>query len=150
MRDTGAHHEGRLVKTLLPALVLALCAGAAAAETVRCVDAAGKTVYADSGDAQKYKYRNCRPVGGEINIVTPQPGTQTPPAGAAPRPAAPQPDVKDAEQRLEAAKKGLAEQESVRIGGEKNYQRVLDRLKPYQDKVEAAQRELDRARREAR
>jgi hypothetical protein len=36
---------------------------------------------------------------------------------------------------LEEAKKALAEQESVRMGDEKNYQRVLERLKPYQDAV---------------
>ena len=36
---------------------------------------------------------------------------------------------------LDEAKKALAEQESVRMGDEKNYQRVLERLKPYQDAV---------------
>jgi hypothetical protein len=36
---------------------------------------------------------------------------------------------------LDAAKKDLAEQESIRTGGERNYQRVLDRLEPYQKKV---------------
>lgn len=148
MRDTGKHHEGRTVKSLLPVLVLSLCAGAAGAETVRCVDAAGKTVYADSGDAQKFKH--CRPVSGKINIVAPQPGTQAPPPRAAPRTTGPQESVKAAEQRLAEAQKALAEQEAVRIGSEKNYQRVLDRLKPYQDKVEAAQQQLDKAKRDAR
>lgn len=36
---------------------------------------------------------------------------------------------------LEQAKKDLAEQESVRLGTERNYQKVLDRLEPYQKKV---------------
>jgi uncharacterized protein DUF4124 len=36
---------------------------------------------------------------------------------------------------LEQARKELAEQESVRLGTERNYQRVLDRLEPYKKKV---------------
>lgn len=41
-----------------------------------------------------------------------------------------------AEQKLlDQARKELAEQESVRLGSERNYQRVLDRLEPFQKKV---------------
>ncbi len=36
---------------------------------------------------------------------------------------------------LEQAQKDLAAQESIRLGSERNYQRVLDRLEPYQKKV---------------
>ena len=36
---------------------------------------------------------------------------------------------------LEQAKKDLAEQESTRLGSERNYQKMLDRLEPYQRKV---------------
>jgi len=36
---------------------------------------------------------------------------------------------------LDDARKALAEQENIRMGDEKNYQRVLDRLKPFQDAV---------------
>lgn len=139
------------MKRLLPVLLFPLCAGAAAAETVRCLDAAGKTVYADSGDAQKY--RNCRPVRSELNIVAPQPGAQTRAQSPAAQPradGAAQANLKALEQRLEAAQKALAEQEAIRTGDERNYQRVLDRLKPYQDAVAAAQLQLERARREAR
>jgi len=58
------------------------------------------------------------------------------------------------EQRnLEQARKDLAEQEAVRSGDEKNYQRVLDRLQPYKDRVsqhernvEAIQKELGKLR----
>jgi len=39
------------------------------------------------------------------------------------------------EQLLEQAKKDLAEQESTRLGNERNYQRVLERLEPYKKKV---------------
>jgi hypothetical protein len=43
---------------------------------------------------------------------------------------------------LDEAKKTLAEQEEIRMGGEKNYQRVLERLKPYQEVVEQHQRNV--------
>ena len=39
------------------------------------------------------------------------------------------------EKLLQQAKKDLAEQESVRRADEKNYQRVLDRIEPFQKKV---------------
>ena len=36
---------------------------------------------------------------------------------------------------LDQAQKELAGQESIRLGSERNYQRVLDRLEPYKKKV---------------
>ena len=39
------------------------------------------------------------------------------------------------EKLLAQAKKELSEQEAVRLGTEKNYQRVLERLEPFQKKV---------------
>lgn len=57
------------------------------------------------------------------------------------------------QQNLELAKKELAAQEAVRSGDERNYQRVLDRLEPFKNKValherniEAIQNELDKLR----
>lgn len=44
---------------------------------------------------------------------------------------------------LARAKIALAEQEEVRNGDERNYQRKLDRLKPFQDKVQDLQNALD-------
>jgi hypothetical protein len=52
------------------------------------------------------------------------------------------------EAMLADARKKLAEQESIRTGDEKNYQRVLDRLKPYQDTVEVHQKNVDALKRE--
>ncbi|MDR0439660.1 MAG: DUF4124 domain-containing protein [Candidatus Accumulibacter sp.] len=59
-----------------------------------------------------------------------------------------------AEQRnLEQANNELAEQENLRTGNERNYQRALDRIEPYKNKVElhernieAIQNELDKLR----
>jgi hypothetical protein len=44
-------------------------------------------------------------------------------------------ELANEEQLLDRARKDLAEQESIRLGSERNYQRVLDRLEPYQKKV---------------
>lgn len=49
---------------------------------------------------------------------------------------------------LENSKKALSEQESVRYGDEKNYARVLARLKPYQDTVEVHQKNVEALERE--
>jgi len=52
------------------------------------------------------------------------------------------------EKGLIDAKAKLAAQEAVRYGDEKNYQRVLDRLKPYQDAVERHERNIAALRKE--
>ncbi|MDR2506656.1 MAG: DUF4124 domain-containing protein [Candidatus Accumulibacter sp.] len=55
----------------------------------------------------------------------------------------------EAEQKaLEQAQKELEEQEAVRSGNEKNYQRVLDRLQPYKDKVASHERNVEAIQRE--
>lgn len=52
------------------------------------------------------------------------------------------------EKSLSRARQDLADQESVRSGDEKNYQRVLDRLKPYQEAVERHERNVAALKRE--
>jgi hypothetical protein len=49
---------------------------------------------------------------------------------------------------LADARKKLAEQEAIRTGDEKNYARVLERLKPYQDTVEVHQKNVEALKRE--
>ena len=44
-------------------------------------------------------------------------------------------ELANEDKNLQAARKELADQEATRGGGEKNYQRVLDRLEPFQKKV---------------
>ena len=49
---------------------------------------------------------------------------------------------------LEQAKKELAEQEAMRLGSERNYQRMLDRLDPYKKKVKLHEDNVVSLRRE--
>ena len=49
---------------------------------------------------------------------------------------------------LDQARKELAEQESQRLGSERNYQRVLDRLEPYKKKVKLHEDNIANLRRE--
>ena len=130
---------------LLFIAVSALFPMLAAAAPVKCVDEKGKVLYIDEADVGALK---CQPVTGSIEVVPHDQPKQQPTI---------QPDrsleekrarVAAAEQRLNEAKAQLADQESYREGNEKNYARVLERLKPYQDAVDAAQKELDRVKAE--
>jgi uncharacterized protein with beta-barrel porin domain len=52
------------------------------------------------------------------------------------------------EAMLGDAKRKLAEQEAIRTGDEKNYSKVIERLKPYQDTVEVHQKNVEALKRE--
>jgi len=52
------------------------------------------------------------------------------------------------EQGLAAAKQTLAEQEQIRTGNERNYQKVLERLQPYKEEVERRERNIEAINRE--
>ncbi len=52
------------------------------------------------------------------------------------------------ERNLETAKKDLAEQEAVRLGDERNYQKFLDRVQSYKDKVALHERNIESLKRE--
>jgi septal ring factor EnvC (AmiA/AmiB activator) len=57
-------------------------------------------------------------------------------------------ELKQEELMLTDAKKKLADQEAVRSGDEKNYARVLERLKPYKDTVEVHEKNIEALKRE--
>ena len=133
------------MKALLPFVFLALACPAFAAP-VKCVDAKGKVTYMDETAPGAEK---CQPISGSTVIVP----ADRPPASSSPV----QPDnslelkrqrIAEAEAKLAQAKQQLAEQESIREGNERNYARVLERLAPYQAAVEAAEKELERAKAE--
>lgn len=141
--------------------LLVLVAGFAQADTLyKCTDSAGHTAYTN----QKTPGKSCTVLSQDKPVTT----FQAPKA----RPNAPTPEgfprvnsetqknrdsdrrkileeeLRTEEAKLEEAKKELTEQEGIREGGEKNYQRVLDRLKPYQETVQLHERNIESLQKE--
>lgn len=145
------------LSSIFSLLLLAIFAASARADIYKCTDAEGHVTYSNVATA-KCKKLNLDPV-----------NTAPPPREAAKSPTpATFPKVDDSTQKardtdrrrileselaseqknLEQAKKELAEQEAVRSGDEKNYQRVLDRLQPFKDRVALHERNLEAIRKE--
>jgi len=140
------------------ALMLALPAVSAYADIWECVDGSGNKRFTNI----KSEAAGCRMlIVGPTNTV---PGGK-PQARAAP-PGFPKVDGETQKQRdndrrrileqelaneqklLEQARKELAVQDSMRLGSERNYQRVLDRLEPYKKKVKLHEDNVANLRRE--
>lgn len=113
--------------------------------TYKCVDRQGRVSYSQTIESGKRCVEAVLP---PVQVIPAQPsvpreGTPPPPAsGSADQPKASDKELAEAKKALDEARKKLAEQEAVRYGDEKNYQRVLDRLKPYQDAVAQAEARL--------
>ena len=144
------------------ALLLALTIPRAAAEIWECVDESGNKRFTNI----KSEAKGCKP------LDVPPPNTVPAAAGkpqskTAARPADfPRVDgdtqkLRDNDRRkildqelaneqklLDQARKELSEQESQRLGSERNYQRVLDRLEPYKKKVKLHEDNIANLRRE--
>ena len=57
-------------------------------------------------------------------------------------------ELESEQKSLDLSKKQLAEQEELRNGDERNYQRVLDRLQPFKDKIALHERNIEAIQRE--
>ncbi|WIM05146.1 MAG: DUF4124 domain-containing protein [Candidatus Nitricoxidivorans perseverans] len=144
-------------------LLLALIAGVAQADTLyKCTDSQGHTTYTN----QKTVGTSCIVLSQDKPVSTfsaPSRPTRaaTPTPGGFPRVGDGQQKARDNDRRgileeelsteqkkLDAARKALSEQEAVRLGDERNYQRVLDRLKPYQETVQLHERNVEALRKE--
>jgi Domain of unknown function (DUF4124) len=137
-----------LVIMSVVSLLVLLLMSVAEAETFKCINAAGKVSYSEKKEANA----QCSPVTTPINVM-PVPSAVYPSSGPSASGAKRDPladQIAQQEHALAEAKKALAEQESIRLGSEKNYQRVLDRLKPYQDKVAGIEKQLAQLRAEQR
>jgi len=144
-----------LVRYLIPAWLLALPM-AAAAEIYECLEPGGGKLF--TSDPKEAKAKGCKAMNlGPPNTVS----TDKPPAQGSSKSATATPTPKDfpkvdkdtqkqrdndrrklleqelasEEKLLAQARKELAEQESIRLGSETNYQRVLNRLEPYKKRV---------------
>lgn len=152
-----------LIRTLT-ALAACLLALPAAADIYKCVDpVSGKLTYTNTKVGEK----GCTLLSRDQNVSSVPASSAKKPATATPsdfpkvdastqrsrdsdRRTILETELATEERALEAAKKELAEQESQRMGNEKNYDKVLQRLKPFQDQVELHQRNVEAIRAEIR
>ncbi len=144
-------------------LLLMLFAGAAQADTLyKCTDPAGHTTYTN----QKGDAKNCAILSQDKPVSTfapppTKPRANTPTPESFPKVSSETQKGRDSDRRrileeelaserrsLDGAKRTLAEQEAVREGGERNYQKYLDRLKPLQDSVQLHERNIEALQKE--
>jgi septal ring factor EnvC (AmiA/AmiB activator) len=132
--------------------VLAAFCGQACGQIYKCPDGAGRSTYTNVKSDTVGK--NCALVTKEVSVV--------PAAQVAPRTVSSsgssnaqnerrkilESELQNEQQLLAGAKQQLAEQESTRSGDERNYARVLDRLKPYQDAVDQHSKNIDQIQNE--
>ena len=126
-------------------MVLAFAAPLVHAEMWKCVDQDGNTRYTNvRSDAKGCKALNLEPINTATAPATkvqqkpvsfPSIGSDTQRQRDAARRKILEQELAQEQQQLELAKKQLAEQQGTRLGSEKNYARVEERLKPYETRV---------------
>jgi hypothetical protein len=123
-------------------LVLALAApwSSAQGQIYKCPDGGGRSTYTNVKSDTAGK--NCTVVTKEVSVVpAAQVAPRAPSSSGSSNPQTERRKILESElqneqQLLADAKQQLAEQEAIRNGDERNYARVLERLKPYQDAVD--------------
>lgn len=151
-------HFGALILTLA-GVATAGQALAQSSEIWKCTDERGRALY--TSDRRETAGKKCELVSKEVNVVPGQKSAAKPSPAGFPKESANDRAAAKSRQRdtlereltqeesmLADAKRKLAEQEAVRSGDEKNYARVLERLRPYQDAVEVHQKNVDALKRE--
>jgi uncharacterized protein YkwD len=145
----------------IPLLLASLALSVQADTLYKCSDEDGHTTYTNQKTAGA---KNCTILSQDKPVSTfaaPKTRASTPTPDSFPKVSAEAQKSRDSDRRkildeelnterknLDEAKKALAEQETIREGGEKNYQRVLDRLKPFQDKVQLHERNVEALQKE--
>ena len=139
--------------------VLAGVALPAWADVYKCLDEDGHVTYTNTKPSPKAK---CTALSRDQRVSTvPGRATNTPSPAGFPKVDGDTQKARDNDRRkileqeqaaeqknLDQSKKELAEQEAIRTGDERNYQRVLDRLQPFKDKVALHERNLEALRKE--
>lgn len=142
----------RLLKFALAALIFAAPAAWAQNTVWKCTGPDGRSQYTNvQRDAQG---RNCTVVSKEVSVVPagkpastaganfPSVDRETQRARDDGRRKILEDEMSQEEKQLAEARTKLAEQEAIRTGNEKNYQRVLDRLQPFKDAVEQHEKNI--------
>ena len=135
---------------------LAMPAAAQLTEIFKCRDARGQWTY--TNDRRQAEKEKCEQVTTQVNVAPPQKGARPsnfPRESSAERAAGKgrqleilQRELASEQTALTKAQQALAEQESIRSGDERNYARVEERLKPYQEAVQSHQKNVEALRRE--
>ena len=138
-------------KTLLGWAFLALTApcGHAQSEVYKCPDASGRPTYTNV--KRDTVGKNCTLVSKEVQVVPSVPTTREKSSSAAVdrnqnRRKILESELQNEQQLLTDARQKLAEQEGVRDGDERNYARVLERLKPYQEAIDLHTKNIEQLR----
>jgi hypothetical protein len=144
-----------LARLLLSVSLFLVAAPSAWSQIYRCVDAENHVTYSNVASAGK---KECERVQLEPETTLPpvkprSPRTATDPDF--PKVSGAEQSAKDNDRRvilnqelsseqkaLEQARKELEEQKAVRLGDEKNYQKVLERLQPYEERVAQHERNI--------
>ena len=142
------------------AATCAVVAGTARADIWECVDESGNKLFTNKrAEAKGCRLLQVSPPN-TVPAPKPQPQQRATPPGF-PRVDGETQKLRDIDRRkileqelaneqklLEQARNELAVQDSMRLGSERNYQRVLDRLEPYQRKVKLHEDNIANLRRE--
>lgn len=142
-------------KRLMGLAFLALAApyGHAHSEIYKCPDGSGRPTYTNV--KRDTLGKNCTLVSREVSVVPALPARAAPSPGAdsassrnESRRRILESELQSEQQQLVDARQKLAEQEAVRSGNERNYARVEDRLKPFQEAVDQHQKNIDQLKSE--
>jgi Domain of unknown function (DUF4124) len=147
-------------KLLIGTVPLLLAASGALAqnEIYKCLDATGRPSYTNI--KRDTAGRNCTMVTKEVSVVPAGPAQRASPAGFPRVDAATQRTRDDGRRRileneltneqqlLKDARTKLADQEQIRNGDDRNYQKVLDRLQPYKDTIDQHQKNVEALQKE--
>ncbi len=139
-------------------LLLACSASVAHAEMWKCFDTDGNTRYTNvKGDAKGCKNLALEPINtapAPPRAAQQKPGNfpsvdnDTQRSRDAGRRRILEQELAQEQSQLDAAKKQLIEQKDLRLGNEKNFARVEERVKPFEDKVKLHEGNVESLRRE--
>jgi hypothetical protein len=138
-------------RTLLGWAFFALAApsGHAQSEVYKCPDASGRPTYTNV--KRDTVGKNCTLVSKEVQVVPSQaPATRDRSSPAVDRNQNRrkilESELQNEQQLLSDARQKLAEQEGTRDGDERNYARVMERLKPYQEAIDLHTKNIEQLR----
>jgi hypothetical protein len=130
-------------------LALAAPFGHAQSEVYKCPDANGRPTYTNV--KRDTVGKNCTVVSKEVQVVPSQAPSSPSKSSAVVdrnqnRRKVLESELQNEQQLLSDAQQKLTEQEGIRNGDERNYARVQERLKPYQDAVDLHTKNIEQLR----